>query len=127
MEATDLKMGDWVLYKDKEPVKIVELGLAMCSICDKDGDIYGEFYYDVDNDYFTPIPLTEEILEKNGWKKQDKEYINEEDGLSIKITRGLYMVSLIVGEDRILLNDYEYVHQLQHLLWALGLDDNLKI
>lgn len=81
-----------------------------------------------------PIPLTPEILEKNGWKKKregwyikniDKyDYLSAEfgykDGIRVflkRVVNGLYAK----------LNTANNVHELQHILWALGEDANLKI
>lgn len=81
-----------------------------------------------------PIPLTPEILEKNGWKKRTEGWyfmmiskymylsveFGYENGIRIffkRTTDGLYVK----------LNVANNVHELQHILWALGLDANLKI
>ena len=65
MKVEDLMIGDWVnvfdVPKQIEGIRTFKNGDEMV-------------YYDEDNGNFiksvTPIPLTEEILEKNGWKKQ---------------------------------------------------------
>ena len=84
--------------------------------------------------YISPIPLTPEILEKNGWKKKregwyikniDKyDYLSAEfeyeDGIRVFLKRavnGLYAK----------LNTANNVQELQHILWVLGEDANLKI
>mgnify|MGYP004523419487 FL=1 len=80
------------------------------------------------------IPLTLEILEKNGWKKRTEGWyfmmiskymylsveFGYENGIRVflkRTTDGLYVK----------LNIANNVHELQHILWALGLDANLKI
>lgn len=81
-----------------------------------------------------PIPLTPEILEKNGWKKRTEgwyfmmiskymylsvEY-GYENGIRVflkRTTDGLYVK----------LNVANNVHELQHILWALGLDAEIKL
>lgn len=84
--------------------------------------------------YISPIPLTPEILEKNGWKKRTEGWyfmmiskymylsveFGYENGIRVflkRTTDGLYVK----------LNVANNVHELQHILWALGLDANLKI
>ncbi len=102
---------------------------------------------------FQPIPLTAEILEKNGWKKHAT-YGNVEDG-TLEVIYMLYQHSFEVvfdskeaisirhfvsedddGYDKLLIeyrdNGYKpmYVHTLQHALRLYGLDDlanNFKI
>ena len=81
-----------------------------------------------------PIPLTPEILEKNGWRKRTEGWyfmmiskymylsveFGYENGIRVflkRTTDGLYVK----------LNIANNVHELQHILWALGLDANLKI
>ena len=75
-----------------------------------------------------PIPLTTEILEKNGWKQT--EYCHEyQYGKNTIKCRLLYMVGRINGID---IENFkcEYVHQYQHLLRLCGLNElanNLKV
>lgn len=52
MKATDLMVGDWIMYGDK-PVQVLQLTV---------GKEYKGFF---------PIPLTPEILEKNGFRKSN--------------------------------------------------------
>ena len=74
-----------------------------------------------------PIPLTTEILEKNGWKSINGKY-------ALKIKNANYVV-LEFTEDGIytyinentMLFTIKYIHELQHLLYALHIDSNLKI
>ena len=74
-----------------------------------------------------PIPLTLEILEKNGWKSINGKY-------ALKIKNANYVV-LEFTEDGIyayinektMLFTIKYIHELQHLLYALHIDSNLKI
>ena len=87
-----------------------------------------------------PIPLTAEILEKDGWERDiDKEwkynnsrilpyycYQWEKQNVKIEMYAGLegFTISLIIG-----LRFYA-VHELQHVLRLYGLDelaDNFKI
>lgn len=82
----------------------------------------------------SPIPLTPEILEKNGWKKRTEGwyfmmiskymYLSVEfgydNGIRVSLKRatdGLYVK----------LNIANNVHELQHILWALGKDAELKV
>ncbi len=74
-----------------------------------------------------PIPLTLDILEKNGWKSINGKY-------ALKIKNANYVV-LEFTEDGIytyinentMLFTIKYIHELQHLLYALHIDSNLKI
>ena len=81
-----------------------------------------------------PIPLTPEILKKNGWRTRTEGWyfmmiskymylsveFGYENGIRVflkRTTDGLYVK----------LNVANNVHELQHILWALGKDANLKI
>ncbi len=110
------------LYKENEG----SIGLKPIS---NDRWPYGVLCRNID-----PIPLTPEILEKNGWKKRTEGWyfmmiskymylsveFGYENGIRVflkRTTDGLYVK----------LNVANNVHELQHILWALGLDANLKI
>jgi hypothetical protein len=80
-----------------------------------------------------PIPLTLEILEKNGYKdilyqKLPWTYYRKENS---KVQVGYNCESdknpFSVVKGRVGLKRVNYVHELQHILWALGEDANLKI
>lgn len=79
------------------------------------------------------IPLTSEILEKNGWKRISHKGLPwalfRKKGCSVRIAydsdddKVPFSVSKEIQE----LKNINYVHELQHILWALGEDANLKI
>lgn len=81
----------------------------------------------VAEDRIMPIPLTPEIIEKNGWKSINGKY-------ALKIKNANYVV-LEFTEDGIytyinentMLFSIKNIHELQHLLYALHIDSNLKI
>lgn len=71
------------------------------------------------------IPLTPEILEKNGWKKDDATWIFKKGNISIFIllddeTYAVYLLGVRVLE-------FHFVHELQHLLFGLGVDNNMEV
>ncbi len=127
MKATELKLGDWVSYKEpvtgKKKVRITAIysQRLVCLSCDRTTLF----------DLLSPIPLTKEILENNGF---------EEGGsvgdYTVSYRKDELFLEYDWSEDKIYFQDFyrsvgsvelQYVHQLQHLLWALGEDDNLKI
>ena len=84
-----------------------------------------------------PIPLTEEILEKNGWKIED---VNPND-LSNIVSKGI-MYRAIKDKEILFFQkgtsvftchlnwrkiEIRYVHQLQHLLFGLGLNSEMEV
>lgn len=79
------------------------------------------------NNEVTPISLTSKILEKNGWK-----FINGKYALKIKNANYLVLeftedgIYVYINENTMLFT-IKYVHELQHLLYALHIYNNLKI
>ena len=76
------------------------------------------------------IPLTPEILEKNGFVMRDDTVVFLKGRLALKPLRdgkgyqvGLGSLQVLFAIVRIV----KYVHELQHILWALGKDAHLKI
>ena len=124
MKATELMIGDWILYGDK-PVKVLQLS---------ENGKYG---------WVKPIPLTYEILKKNGfkeaalrepnttnlvrkwWSKHGEIYIKE-----YYLARSREIVYVVGGGSRMRIENIYMVHQLQHALRICELDelaDNFKI
>lgn len=84
------------------------------------------------------IPLTPEILKKNGWNKKHSPhcelYFKGEGAFYIELERSNYEnekeegFDFVVGDSTYRFgNRLKYVHELQHILWALGLNAELKI
>lgn len=64
-----------------------------------------------------PMPLTSEIFEKNGWKWDGQDFV----GACLLYPEGNYFV-LDAFRTKI-----KYVHQLQHLLFGLGIDFDFNL
>lgn len=84
--------------------------------------------------YIEGIPLTPELLEKNGFKEEQ----HQKEGTSewydfYHYDLGINVVYEVEGNkfaaylDGKKLREIQYVHELQHILWALGLNAELKI
>ena len=87
--------------------------------------------YSISNNAIRPIPLTTEILEKNGWKKSkinDCAYFYYKDGLFLTYTS---------KDDKFWFDDFDYsrsicvdlhyVHSLHHLLFGLGINSEMEV
>lgn len=106
--------------------------------------------YSISNNAIRPIPLTPEILEKNGWDKStgwsyvgsekrgyqfSKELDDKWDELDRMTYGDLQICQCENLRDWSYINEcnhyfrfeFTYVHELQHLLYALHIDSNLKI
>ena len=131
MNISEIKIGDWFEFSEGQG----QINLIYGDTVIIDG-------YQLNIAELDPIPLTKEILRKNKfylWKHyKDKNNIGYEffeyshpsfDNLILRCftaenNNTFYLYDC--NEEPIKVN-FTYVHQLQHLLWAIGLDDNLKI
>ena len=121
--------GDLVRYTSlyKEPIaEICEIRETSYLIRYMNGN-----FAKVTNEEIKPIPLTQEILEKNGWKKSkinDCAYFYYKDGLFLTYTS---------KDDKFWFDDFDYsssicvelpyVHSLQHLLFGLGINSEMGV
>lgn len=90
-----------------------------------------------------PIPLTSEILEKNGWvddgidydyQYKDKLYLivkysNKKHGIieNAEVYNNISLDSYDVNQNDFYLRTVSAVHELQHLLYGLGFNSSMKI
>lgn len=139
--------GDMVFF-GKEKVKVV-----FCNPVDSDsvwirdievGSRYRVLNASLKKKEISHIPLTPEILEKNGWKKEvmsrgvknshwvyTKTDIEEYGYFPIYIEKGIgkeFDVYPFTGNNVCKPIAYiKYVHQLQHLLFGLGLNSEMEV
>lgn len=86
--------------------------------------------YSISNDAIRPIPITPEILEKNGWKRVDDEPINFEiEYFGTEFSNGVNIFYNVLTD----IYRYDkhtiliYIHEIQHLLFGLGLNHKMKV
>ena len=87
--------------------------------------------YSISNNAIRPIPLTTEILDKNGWKKSkinDCAYFYYKDGLFLTYTSkdGKFWFDDFDYSSSICV-DLHYVHSLQHLFFGLGINSEMEV
>lgn len=135
MKANELMVGNWVLWKNKK-VQIARVS----------GIVYSFGHIDVtlahcnddnllethDIKSVSPIPLTSDVLEKNGFKKEGRWFIIEDDyyDVSIKeITDSIWRVKYCNTEfsafDCVL--HVAFVHQLQNALRLCGIEKEIEL
>lgn len=126
MKATDLMVGDFVNVNDI-PLRVGAIRQDELGFFDNDYKIY--WCSDDEFDRIDPIPLTEEILVKNGWdftKRKYGVYCDEDKRRDLELSRdekdGFYW-SINTDEYEIL--RITYVHQLQHLLRLCGIKKSI--
>lgn len=123
-------IGDIVIYDNKiMVVKEPRDGSHFDLSCPKECLVY--CFVGVDE--IKPIPITVEILKKNGWKKEMYHdwrhymtiernilYLSEGVGTdgAFSVCVGLYMSHIA---------NISFVHQLQHLLFGLGIKHEMEV
>jgi len=122
MKANELMTNDWVLYGGK-PTRVLQL---------EEGKDY--------KNAINPIPLTVEILKKNGFYAYgnfpNRYFCNKDEIYCVAICDGIFSKFCVMSYsefepfDAVFVADCRYVHLLQHALRLVGLGDiaeNLKI
>ena len=79
------------------------------------------------NDEVSPIPLTTEILEKNGWKKPDVFDSYWLGKIGLLQFGEVWQYALGNTKIAVTLGNIQYVNQLQHLLFGLGLNSEMEV
>lgn len=89
--------------------------------------------YSISNNAIRPIPLTPEILEKNGWRTQNRlyYYLDVAEGFisyigidfKHKSNKGHLYVE-VNGNNMV---EIQYCHELQHFLFGLGLKQKMEV
>ena len=121
MKTEDLMVGDWFMSKG-HPAQVVMI---------LKGGYYDEvrlknklMFYDIQiPKYLEPIPLTNEILEKNGIAESiiDGVFYESISGRSITRQDDFYYM------DGIIAVELRYVHELQHALRLLKIDKEIEL
>lgn len=80
-----------------------------------------------------PIPLTPEILEKNGWERVPREYFESEDAPKLWLNENigdsavLYDFDVFFTPKIFKMPMIRYVHQLQHYFFGLGIKIKIEV
>ena len=136
MKATELMIGDWVLYEG-EPYQIRQLGIYGEN---RDGEDYPAVCIGkpkgigliVERNEIEPITLTAEILEKNGFvkSKYGEMILDEELG-----TSEIYIVLEPTYDEAYywwrvnneLITKIKNIHELQHMLRLCNIDKEIEL
>jgi len=137
LDSKSLMIGDWVVYKgDAEytnPIKIEGMDIATNTLITSDRE-------DVGFNGVEPIPITIEILEKNGFKFNDgmfdwfrgdeDSYYTGFESVHIDLRSG-FMSVLKEGKDgkqkQVRCDCSGYIHKLQHALKLCGIKKEIKL
>ena len=89
--------------------------------------------YSISNNAIRPIPLTPEILEKNGWRTQNRwyYYLDVAEGfisyIGIDFKHKSNKGHLYVEVDGNNMVEIQYCHELQHFLFGLGINHKMEV
>ena len=127
MKCKELMVGDFCRSGHGLPMQITNVGddYAYATFEGNEGD---PWEFDDKDERPQPIPLTTEILEKNGWERNGifmKKRIDENTHLSWTDICGS-----VLSQGNYYMCDCKYVHTLQHALKLCGLDElanNFKV
>lgn len=125
LKISDLPVGDWVMVEwpdgERWRGRLTRLsvtgGVEVCCANDK--------HVRCSSDFISSIPITAEILEKNGFEENCERWYNSnllmefeqyKDGWCRTINDGEYSVYFI-----------KYVHQLQHVLRLAGVEKEINL
>ena len=103
--------------------------VSLKAVNDEDDGPWGTWCCNIDG-----VPITPELLKKNNFKEEQ----HQKEGTSewydfYHYDLGINIVYEVEGNkfaaylDGKKLREIEYVHELQHILWALGLNAELKV
>lgn len=106
--------------------------LVKVSNVDEDNVIYCEGWGEVCfYDEIKPLPLTKDILLRNGWKNDGYDWYRLPTKRAyLYITKDITTLGeflVCVGLDRHNLASINFVHQLQHILFALNISHEIKV
>ena len=136
IKAEDLRIGDLVQH-NSHFLKVVGLH----SIGAVSFYLFNEHFI-VEENEVTPIPLTSEFLKKNGFEVRKSKvwyskfighsngYISKYISIERDENNSIEWKVFIKYDKEVryaILRKIHYVHELQHILWALGEDVNFKV
>lgn len=132
----DLRLGDLVQitvdlpeYKQGDTFVVIDISEDYIGLRSPDKSDGRPDMYTI-GDHIEGVPLTPEILEKNGFEMREDTVVYMKNRLALKplgdekgYQVGLGSLCTFYVKVKIV----EYVHELQYILWALGEDANLTI
>ena len=123
MKATDLMIGDWVLYAGEDE-RLKNKPVQVTGICMEimQGSFSEEMYEVLSYGKIKPIPIDEDILYRNGWVGAGENVFVKKPYMLTKADKvwGIAYGLAYVAEVR-------YVHELQNVMRIIGYQGEFKI
>ena len=112
-------VGDIVVYKNRIHTIIDTLGLNNYEL--------SYIRNPVNRAELSGVPLTPEILEKNGWRKEEENYFNDSYHIFLECNYEKYSAYKVVHNNVVWLRDVRSVSDLQHLLYGLEINHEMEV
>lgn len=119
MKAEDLMRNDWVCIVNENAPKQVDWI--------RSGEVGLLWGQTVTPPYLKPIPLTPEILEKNGFEEDDGAYIYYNAQYDDYVNWCGTILKIGCDNGNMELADVQYVHELQHALHLCGIEKEIEL
>lgn len=123
MKSKELKVGNWVSYKDENYLITDSSDDSIVSITNENN------YELLSAEELKPIKITDKMLENNGWKHHvdyGRHYHTQDNIDLCRLEHDGFVSYTFIANNQVI-KHIHYVHELQNLLWALELDDELKL
>lgn len=126
MDSRNLMLGDFVICTEfgKNEIDTIE-SVEERRVFLKHGKTY------TPSEYIEPIPLTIEILVKNGFVLDDEWYIYTEQGVNIEVAfrddnKFVYDLSILTGSGSMDIHA-KYLHELQHAMRMFNINKTIEL
>lgn len=123
MDKLEYIPGDLIIYTSliKEPIaEIYEVHEASYTIKFMHGNSSL-----VESKEIKPIPLTPEILQKNGWEYDGATWIFKKGYIKVFKLLDDKIYAAYIFEVRVF--EFHFIHELQHLLFGLGINHEMEV
>ena len=123
MKANELMIGDWLKHYNGTPMQVTKITTEHFACAEKRGMNCWEY-----NNKYEPIPLTPEILEKNGLTNDPYGcHFKEDEYMTLEISVEEEGVYWTINYNEYSILKLKYVHELQHVLKLCGIDKEIIV
>lgn len=134
IKISELSVGDWVMIKGTD--KIVKIAQINGDVDEIRVFGYKHFFCFYDLEHIEPIPLTPEILERNGWSRKNNYgwylFYDKYIRINIWFDKDRWDIEVSSEDRRVTYADITgrgtlHTHQLQHALRLAGVEKEIEV
>ena len=128
MQETDLMIGNYVKISDTHPSINHNQTTRVTAILENGFVMTDASYEPIHPHYIEPVPLTQEILGRTGFRRNDFDYEISEDFLLShgKYKEGYRLFVKDSNDNDVHVTYVNHVHELQNICHAFGIDKEIK-